>query len=355
MDKKVTSFTSLTLYVGIDVHKKQWSVSIFTGQIHHRTFSQPPSPEALKTYLDKHFPDAKVVCAYEATRFGFWIARALHSFGYECMVVNPADIPSSHQETQNKTDPVDSRKIARTLQAGLLTGCYIPSEVMEGDRQLFRYRKRLWSDLGRIKNRIKGTLMFSGIQLPTKYDNAYWSKAFLKWIAELELPSASSKDTLDLLLTQYHLIYRHFLDSSIKVRKLLRSVRYKDQGMRLRTIPGIGPLTSVQILTELGDVKRFSSFKKLNSFVGFKPTTYSSGEHDWKGHLSIRRHKALRSALVECAWQTVQNDPAMLVKYEQLRERMTKKRAIVTIARKLLSRIFYVLKNQQPYELGIVK
>mgnify|MGYP001397053331 FL=1 len=95
----------------------------------------------------------------------------------------------------------------------------------------------------------------------------------------------------------------------------MRSVRYKDDGKLLRTIPGIGPLTSVQILTELGDIERFTSFKKLNSFVGFKPTTYSSGDHDWKGHLSVRKHKSLRSALIECAWQAVQNDPAMLLKY----------------------------------------
>ena len=79
------------------------------------------------------------------------------------------------------------------------------------------------------------------------------------------------------------------------------------------------------------------------------------GDHDWKGHLSVRKHKSLRSALIECAWQAVQNDPAMLLKYEQLRKRMTKKRAVVVIARKLLSRIYYVLKNQQPYELGLIK
>lgn len=355
MKKKVTTFASLTLYVGIDVHKKQWSVSVFTGSIHHRTFSQPPDPSALKSYLDKHFPGAKVICAYEATLFGFWIARKLKSYGYECLVVNPSDIPSTSQENQNKTDRIDSRKIARTLQAGMLTGCYVPTEETEGDRQLFRYRKRLWGDLVRVKNRIKGKLMLFGVPLPDQYDNAYWSKAFLTWLRDVDLPSTSARDTLDLLLDQYHLIYRHFLDTSIKVRRLLKLARYKANGQLLKTIPGIGPLTSVQILTELGDVERFSSFKKLNSFVGFKPSSYSSGEHDWKGHLTSRKHNALRSALVECAWQTVQNDPAMLVRYEQLRERMTKKRAIVVIARKLLSRIHYVLKNQQAYELGVVK
>jgi len=355
MEKKVTLFGFTTLYVGIDIHKKQWSVSIFSGQIHHRTFSQPPNPVALKAYLDKHFPEAKVFSAYEAGRFGFWIARKLKSYGYECLVVNPSDIPSTNQESQNKTDPTDSRKIAKALRAGMLSGSYIPPETTEGDRQLFRYRKRLWSDVVRIKNRIKGTLAFAGISIPSEYDNAYWTKAFLNWLAQVELPSTSCRNTVDLLLGQYDLIYRHFQLTSTRVRKLLKTSRYKSNAELLKTIPGIGPLTSVQLLTELGDCNRFSSFKKLNSFVGFKPTTYSSGEHDWKGHLSIRKHKALRSALIECAWQTIQRDPAMLTRYEELIRRMTKKRAIVVIARKLLSRIYYVLKNQQPYELGVVK
>jgi transposase len=354
MEIQSTIYKNLRLYVGIDVHKRQWSVSIYSGQIHHRTFSQPPQPESLKVYLDKHFPGAVVSCAYEATRFGFWIARKLQSYGYSCLVVNPADIPSTSQQTQNKTDPTDSRKIAKTLQAGLLTGSHIPSEITEGDRQLFRYRKRLWSDLVRVKNRIKGTLMFAGVSIPPEMDNAYWTKAFQGWLTHVEMPSSSARLTMNLLLDQYQQLYAHFLKSSTNVRKLLRTQRYKSNAQLLQGIPGIGPLTSVQLLTELEDINRFSSFKKLNCFVGFNPTTYSSGDHDWKGHLSIRKHKALRSALVECAWQTVQKDPAMMIRYEELIKRMTKKRAIVVIARKLLSRIYHVLKYQEPYELGIV-
>jgi hypothetical protein len=61
--EKQNNFESLRLYVGIDVHKKQWSVSIFTDAAHHRTFSQPASAEALKSYLDNHFPNASVSCA----------------------------------------------------------------------------------------------------------------------------------------------------------------------------------------------------------------------------------------------------------------------------------------------------
>lgn len=349
---KTKLFKETVLYVGIDVHKKSWSVTILTEKVHHRTFSQAPDPEALQNYIGNHFQGATVHCAYEAGRFGFWIARQLQGYGYSCLVVNPADIPSTHQETQNKRDAVDSLKIAKTLRAGQLKGSYIPSEQMEGDRQLFRYRKRLWSDLVRVKNRIKGTLAFCGVALPTAHDNAYWNQAFLKWLSEVPLPSTSTRQVLDLLLEHYHGIYAHFLETSKKVRRLLKTVRYKANGELLRTIPGIGPLTAIQLLSEVGDVNRFPSFRHFNSFIGLKPATYSSGDHDWKGHMTNRKHNGLRSALVESAWQTIRLDPTLLATYETLTKRMSGKRAIVKVARKLLLRIYHVWKSQEAYELG---
>ncbi len=355
MKKEQLQFIELKLYIGIDVHKKQWSVSIYTGESFHRTFSQPPSPKALKSYLDKYFPGSQITCAYEASKFGFWICRELISFGYDCMVVNAADIPTSSKETSNKTDPRDSRKIAKCLRAGLLTPIHIPDSPIEGDRQLFRYRKKLWGDLVRIKNRIKDKFIFSGVPIPIEFDNSFWTKAFLLWLKEVELPNKNTRLTLDLLLDQYHFVYRHFLKTSIEVRRLQRLDRYKTNAKLLRSIPGIGPLTTVQLLTEIVDINRFPNFKKFNSFIGFKPTTHSSGEHDWRGGLTFRKHRSLRSALVECAWTTISSDPVMLLRYEELKKRIPAKRAIIIIARKLLSRIYYVLKNQKPYEIGLAQ
>ena len=169
------------------------------------------------------------------------------------------------------------------------------------------------------------------------------------------MPNTGTRATLDLLLEQYNFIYRHFLKVSIEVRKLQRTPRYKKDAKLLRSVPGIGPLTTVELLCEIEDINRFENFKKFNGFIGFKPGSHSSGEHDWKGHLTYRRHKALRSSLVECAWSTIQKDPAMLLRYNELKQRLTGKRAIVIIARKLVSRIYHVLKTQQPYQLGLVK
>jgi transposase len=347
------NFSTIQLYIGIDVHKKQWSVSIFSDATHHRTFSQPASPDALKSYLNHHFPKARVVCAYEATKLGYWIHRRLSDFGYTCLVVNAADIPTSNKESNNKTDPIDSRKIAKALRAGLLTSIHVPTQTTEGDRQLFRYRRRLLGDLTRIKNRIKDKFLFTGTIIPDEFDNSNWSKAFLRWIKTAKLPDSSTRLTVDYLLEQYQLIYRHFLKVSIDVRKLQRTTRYKGNAKLLRTIPGIGPLTTVELLCEIEDVNRFTCFKKFNGFIGFKPGSHSSGEHDWKGSMTYRRHKSLRSSLVECAWSTVQKDPAILNRYNELKERLTGKRAIIVIARKLVSRIYHVLKTQQPYHLNV--
>ena len=123
----------------------------------------------------------------------------------------------------------------------------------------------------------------------------------------------------------------------------------------LRSIPGIGPLTTVELLTEIQDIDRFTSFKKFNSFIGLKPSSHSSGAHDHRGRLTMRQHKGLRSSLIECAWTTLGKDPAMLTRYNELKVNHTGKRAIVIIARKLASRIYCVLKTQKPYELGVVK
>lgn len=355
METISTSGQPLKLYIGLDVHKHKWSATILSDHVHHATISQQSTPEVLKLYLDKHFPQAKVQCAYEAGKFGYWIQRELEGYGYDCLVINPADIPTTNQEKQNKTDPIDSRKIANTLRAGLLKRIHIPTLEVEGDRQLFRYRKRLWSDLVRIKNRIKDKLLFSGIPIPNKYDNPNWSHEFITWLNRVEFKSKSARLTLDLLIEQYEMIRKHFLKVSCEVRKLQRKDCYKQDAKLLRAIPGIGPLTTVQLLTEIEDISRFGSFKHFNSYIGLKPTSHSSGENDWKGHLTNRRHNGLRSALIECAWTARKRDPALLVCYEQLLQRTTGKRAIVIIARKLLSRIYHVLKTKESYELGVVK
>ena len=123
----------------------------------------------------------------------------------------------------------------------------------------------------------------------------------------------------------------------------------------LTSIPGIGPLTAITLLTEIGDIKRFNSFRQLNSFVGLYPMEFSSGEHEHKGNITFRHNQYLRNLLIEASWTAIRHDPALLLVYEDWKHRMTGKRAIVKVTRKLLSRIRHVWVHEISYVKGVVK
>ena len=95
-------FSGQHIYVGMDVHKKSWSISIMTEHSAHKTFSQPPDPSVLSNYMRRNFPGATYHAAYEAGYTGFWIHDQLHEKGIDCMVVNPADVPTKDKERSGK-------------------------------------------------------------------------------------------------------------------------------------------------------------------------------------------------------------------------------------------------------------
>ena len=356
MTKVTTNFAEQTIYVGLDVHKHSWNAAMYLNDQYLRNIHQPPSPQALYAYLSNHYPGARYVCAYESGKFGYWIQRQLAQKNMECLVVNPADIPSAQKDDLQKTDPRDARGIARALQSGLLKGIYIPSLQHEADRSLVRQRKKIWRDLVRCKNRIKGFLDYTGVSLPDKFNNSNWSRNFINWLLELSFEYSSNKTTLHYMVREAEMLRKELLAISNDIRKLMRSAHYKKLYYLLRTVTGIGPLTAATLLTEIGDMKRFPSFCHLNGFIGLMPMEHSSGERELKGRLTVRKHRQLRSDLIECAWTAKRTDPALALYYhEQLKKGKEPKLIIVKIARKLLSRIRYVWLSQQPYQTGIVK
>lgn len=351
-----TNFNEQTIYVGLDVHKRSWNAALYLNDQYLRNVHQPPSPQALYKFLQTNYPGASYVCAYEGGKFGYWIQRQLKSKGVDCIVVNPADIPATHKDEVHKTDVRDARAIAMSLQCGQLRGIYIPEEQQESDRCLVRHRKKIWRDLVRCKNRIKGFLDYTGVALPDKFSNSNWSRNFLQWLGAIKFEHTSSRVTLDYMIREAELLRKELLSISNDIRKLMRSKKYKELYYLLRTITGIGPLTAAQLITEIGDMKRFPSFYKLNSFIGLLPSEHSSGERESRGRLTIRRHRQLRSDLIECAWTAKRTDPALSLYYgEQIKKGKEPKLVIVKIARKLLSRIRYVWLNEKPYERGLIK
>lgn len=346
-------FSSKNLYVGIDVHKLKWQVAVLFEGIVLSNVSMGASADGLIIYLRKHYGKADFYCVYECGAWGFTLCRQLWSAGINCIVVNPGDIPGTDKERKSKTDPIDARKMARHLAAGLLQGVHVPSEKSQKQRSIIRFRKKLWGDLVRVKNRLKSELKFQGIDVPVKYDNPHWSKNFMLWIEQQVNTDDDLRDTILLMLEEVKALRILLLKTERKLRELMWSEDYKHKSELLRTIPGVGPLTAMLFLLEVGEVKRFKTFDALNRFVGFCPDSNSSGETEKHTGISKRRHKSLRSALVESAWQLIRRDAAMLFHYQELKKRMKGQKAIIRVARKLLRRMRAVIMSERVYLTGI--
>jgi len=357
MQTQKLDFTGENIYVGFDVHLKSWTVTIMTDQITLKTFSQPPEPKLLHQYLLKHYPGATYHSAYEAGFCGYWIHNNLKLLGINSIVVNPSDIPTTDKEKVQKEDVRDSRKIARSLRNGDLKPIYVPSLKTLEDRTLVRTRSTFAKDLARNKNRVKSFLYFHGIAIPAVLanDHGCWSKRFVNWLENIEIKEPSGKFALNTYIETSKYLRESILKATRQISVLSKTDTYKKDVELLRSIPGIGLLTAMSLLTELETIDRFDNIDHFCSFIGLTPSTNSSGEKDIIGDLTRRGHSFLRSAIIESAWIAIRFDPALTKCYHDYCKRMVPNKAIVKIGKKLLNRIRYVLKNKQPYQYSIIR
>jgi transposase len=351
-------FSDQDIYIGLDIHKKNWTVSIFTKDFEHKTFSQNPDPYVLARYLKHNFPGANYHSVYEAGYCGFWIHEELINAGINNIVINPADVPTKDKERKRKNNRVDSRKLARSLRNGDLEPIHVHKRELLEDRFLIRIRRDAAKQQTRYKNKIKGALNFYGIMIPERFANAKWSGAFIKWIETIKMIKLTGKLALMNQLDELKHCRQRVAELNRNIRKLANQKPYKDKVNLLKTIHGIGILTAMILLTELGDIiARFKNLDKLAAFIGLIPSENSSGDEDDITYTNItpRSHHYLRSILIECAWVAVRKDPALAMCYNKLTKRMSAQKAIIRIARKLLNRIRYVLKNNKEYVPAILE
>jgi transposase len=349
---KKIDFKDKDLFIGLDVHKKSWSVTIVIDGMEHRTFTQPPDPESLNSYLHRMFPGGTYNSAYEAGFCGYGIHRRLNQLGINNIVINAADIPTSQKDKLQKRDPVDSRKIARSLEKGSLHGIHIFDRELEEMRSLNRTRFYLMRDLRRSKNRIKSFLQYYGEAIPPEFDNNQWTLKFVSWLKQLRMHTQSGDDAFSNLICSYEYHRSQLLTLSRLIRQRIRDYD-KELYSLLKTISGIGPLTSSALITELGDINRFKNIDQLSSYVGLIPRIRESGETTHTGGITFRCNTFLRTLLIESSWQAIRMDPAMMQYYHQHMVNNKGHKVVIKVARKLLNRIRYVMKNRQPYITGV--
>jgi transposase len=340
---------SAQVSIGIDVHQWSWHVTalvedekVFSGAI--------PAEYAALTGLLGRFEDCELRAAYEAGPCGFGLFDALERDGVRCIVTPPSLMP---MEIGNrvKTNRRDSLKLARLLAAGMLRRVFVLTEEQRAHRELVRTRRQLVTHRAETMMQIKMKLLFHSLRVPGGAHDA-WSRRYVAALRALPYPYPAMGIAVGALLTTYEHLKAQIAALNREIQALARSEMYRERVKLLTTVPGIGVLSAMEILTELGDVARFRSNEALASYLGLTPSEFSSGESVHQGHITRCGNARLRSTLVEDCWCLVRIDPAMRKKYERIKRFRGGKRAIVAIARTLAGRIRHILLHREPYVLG---
>jgi transposase len=132
-------------------------------------------------------------------------------------------------------------------------------------------------------------------------------------------------------------------------QRLQREAEQREDAQRLMTHPGVGPLTALGTVLVLGPVERFPDGRHVTSYVGLIPQEESSGSRHRFGHLTKQGNRLLRFLLVEAAQTASRFDPALRRTYRRLAFRKGAASAKVAVARKLLIRLYIMLRDQIDY------
>jgi transposase len=320
------------LFVGIDVHKRTYTVAIWSSERKLLTTWTQPSDDELVVAKLSPIADHVAEVVYEAGPTGFTLARALRAAGFNTNVIAPSQTPEK-KGRHSKNDPRDSRTLAEYACKDLLRRVYVPTPQEEADRQVTRMREAQRKKLQRTKCQIKSFLLMHGIAEPDGLKN--WAAGSVDELHRIEL-GAELRFSLDTLLIDYEHQVAQMKRLTAKVEELAESDRHREAVKYMRTVGGVGLITAVTMRTELPSPERFEEGTEITASIGFVPYRIQSGNQEYEGPIEKMGNSHLRAALVEGAWRWVARDPAARAHYDRLVANTGNgKKAIVGVARKL--------------------
>jgi transposase len=233
------------------------------------------------------------------------------------------------------------------LSKGLLKGIYIPNREQLNLRQVLRTREQIKIKRARAINQIKGLLMLHGIHL----DSRGISKQAAALILEMDLPSMV-KMSIKLHLEEIDLINQQLKELEKEYLKIKDHEQFGKNFQIIQSVPGVGPLIAASLTYEIGDWRRFNNEKQVAAFFGLTPAEYSSGESVHRGRITGQGNPILRTYLIQASWYLIDKDEKMKAFFERISKHSgSKKKAIVAVARKLICRIFSMVKNERTYKV----
>jgi transposase len=329
-------------YIGLDVHKKtiNYCVKDAAGKIHSEGKIGSTRRE-LDAWI-KTLPQPRMM-AMEATIFTGWIYDHLLPHAEKVKVAHPLMLRAI-AAAKRKNDKIDASKIADCLRCDFLPECYMTSTEIRDRRRTLRYRGLLVKQMVQMKNRISGLLMETGVS----YNKQRLHKVgyFTELMSENKEIDASIRPLLK--LSREHIVRAQKLDYAL-VSSLERDPMLSERLKRLRTVPGVGPITALTWALEVGDVSRFRSIKQAISYCGLCGAEKSSADKVMRTPISKQRNKHIQHVLVEAAKLAPRLNHDLALIYEKEMQNGNRNRATLAVARKIVAYLLAVERRKQDF------
>jgi transposase len=296
----------------------------------------------LEKLLRRVVPDRLVI---EACPAAGWVCDLAQSLKIPVQVANGNDERWRWKTVKHKTDRSDALKLASLSEMGSLPTVHVPKADVRQWRSLIEYRHGLVDRRTAIKNSIRAIYERQGRNLASA--SKAWTKAGIEQLKEEA--KQRKPDQLWLFQVECELLQLENVQKQIdEVENKLETIAAaKESIRRLRTAPCVGPRLSEAVASILDDPHRFKNGRQVGCYAGLTPRRWQSGESDRQGHISKAGNRLLRELLVEIAWLGVRNKTWMLGVYERIQRGSDKRKkiAIVAVARRLLVRLWAMLRD----------
>ena len=345
--KEINFLRGEKIHVGIDVHKKTYSVTLWSEQRQAVVlrWTQPADPDALLRGLSPYKRRLERV-VYEAGPTGYQLVRALREAKFRADVIAPSRTPKSTGQ-EAKSDRLDSRKLAMWSAKNLLKPVRVPTQEQEGDRQVFRMRQDAVKKRRRNKQQIKSLLLQYGIAEPEGLKS--WARRAIAALRKINL-NEQLRFSLDTFLGELDHGQARVARADAALRRLARTERHRETIAALRTTPGVGLITAMALRTELIDPERFTDGRQVTSISGLAPMVSRTGATVREGSLIKCGNTRLRTMLIEAAWRWAARDLWAKEIFKRIsRNTGNKKKAIVGVARRLLIILWRISVTGDPY------
>ncbi|MFH1054440.1 MAG: IS110 family transposase [Candidatus Woesearchaeota archaeon] len=338
---------AIKVYVGLDVHKSFSQGCILDEEgsviLEQKFKNDPHSMDLFLLNVNKE--DSKIVL--ESCSCWQFVYDYLCDANYDVVLANPLQV-SLIAKSRKKTDRNDAKILADLLRTNLLPTSYAAPKDVRDERQITRHRASLVYMGAQLKHKMNAILLRHGLE--HGYSELF-GEAGKEYLRSLDLPMCDRFE-----LDNYLSLLRHIeLKVDNTQDRVDDYVKHNPNARLLMTIPGISYYSALMISAEIGYIRRFSSSKQLISYAGLNPSIYQSGNKCISGHISKQGNRNLRWILTQITHVAVQHDKRLSLFYHRIKKSRGTSIAITATARKLLTIIFAMLKNNSKYRALQIK